>query len=226
MTDTPAAATSATPIPAGWYADSMTPGLMRWWDGAAWTEHTAAAASVAPYAAAAASVAPYAAGGERPKLPADRPIYSPFIWVIVLLPLLTYGLFFSWQPDFSAMTGAASSGSYNPTAIYGAMLTPGYFLILASGWLIWGLTALLAFRDRVWLERQGVVRPFHWAWAFLGGLVYVIGRTVIVRRVAAPRGMAPIWVLIGVFVTGIAVTLAWTALLTTQIVSQLPSYGG
>jgi hypothetical protein len=66
MTDMPAAA-----IPAGWYPDAATPGVLRWWDGAAWTAHTALA------------------GGspERPLLPADRPIYSPFIWVIALLPL-------------------------------------------------------------------------------------------------------------------------------------------
>lgn len=212
MTDIPAAA-----IPAGWYADATTPGLMRWWDGTAWTEHTAAAASAAPYTGAVA---------ERPQLPADRPIYSPFIWLIVLLPLLTYGLFFAWQPDFADMTRAMYNGSYDPTEPYRAMLTPGYFLLVGSSWLSYGLTVFLAFRDRVWLERQGVVRPFHWAWAFLGSLVYVIGRTVIVRRVAAPRGLTPIWVLIAVFIVGIIISIAWSALLFAQITAQLPSIAG
>ena len=215
MTDTPAAA-----VPAGWYADATTPGLMRWWDGSAWTEHTAAATGPA------ASAPAYGVAPGRPLLPADRPIYSPFIWVITLLPLLTYGLFFTWQPDFAGLTRATSSGSYDPTAVYGTILTPGYLLIVASSWLVWALTVFLAFRDRVWLERQGVVRPFHWAWAFLGGYVYVIGRSVIVRRVARPRGLTPIWILIGVFVVGIVVSIAWTVSLTAQMVSQLPSLGG
>ncbi len=214
MTDTPAAA-----IPAGWYADATTPGMLRWWDGAGWTEHTApAAASGAPG---------YAPLPARPLLPADRPVYSPFIWVIVLLPLVTYGLLFSWQPDVAAMSRVPSSsdGSGNVTTVYASILTPGYFLILASGWVIYGLIVVLAWRDRSWLERQGVVRPFHWAWAFLGSLVYVIGRTVIVRRVAAPRGLAPIWVMIGVFVAGFIISIAWSLQLTSDVITQLPATG-
>lgn len=223
MTDIPTAA-----IPAGWYADSTTPGLMRWWDGAAWTEHTAAAsapAATVSTAGSAASDAPYGVP-QRPLLPPDRPVYSPFIWVIVLLPLVTYALFFAWRPDFAGMTRSAYDGTDSPTALYGAFLTPGYFLILAAGGVSWALTVFLAFRDRVWLERQGVVRPFHWAWAFLGSYgsyIYVIGRSVIVRRVAAPRGLTPIWVLIAVFVVGIIITLAWTALLTSQMMAAFPS---
>ena len=208
MTDSPAA------IPAGWYADATIPGMMRWWDGAAWTAHTAPAGGAGGAASAARQV-----------LPLDRPVYSPFIWVIVLLPLVTYALLFTWQPDFAALNRSARAGSSGVTVMYGSILTPGYFLIIASSWLLYAAIVVLAARDRAWLERQGVVRPFHWAWAFLGGLVYVIGRTVIVRRVAAPRGLTPIWVLIGVFVLGFIVSIAWTVLLTSQVITQLPATG-
>jgi hypothetical protein len=207
MTDTPAAA-----IPAGWYADSTSPGLMRWWDGTAWTEHTAAAA---------ASVQNGALVLQRPLLPADRPVYSPFIWLIVLLPLVTLPLLFTWQPNFRYTTGASGTPTIDPLSIY----TPGYFVILAVGWIGYGLTVFFAYRDVVWLRKQGVVRPFHWAWTFLSSLVYVIGRSVIAYRVAAPRGRAPIWALIGVLVLSFIVSIAWTVSLTTQLVSQLPPIG-
>ena len=208
MTDSPAAA-----IPAGWYADTTTPGLMRWWDGAGWTEHTAPAAPAA---------APYGMVPQRPLLPADRPVYSPFIWLIVLLPLVSLALLFTWQPNLQFVTGAAGTPTIDPLSIY----TPGYFVILAAGWIGYGLTVFFAYRDVVWLKRQGVVRPFHWAWTFLYSPVYVIGRSVIVFRVAAPRGRAPIWAFIGVLVLSFVIAIAWSVSWTTQLVTQLPAIGG
>jgi hypothetical protein len=32
------------PVPAGWYPDPDSPGIVRWWDGEAWTERRAPAA--------------------------------------------------------------------------------------------------------------------------------------------------------------------------------------
>ena len=202
MTDMPAAA-----IPAGWYPDAATPGVLRWWDGAAWTAHTA----------------PAGGSPERPLLPADRPIYSPFIWVIALLPLASAFAVFGWTPDVSSIgAGVYGSGQLSVPSMY----TPGYFVILGLGWVLYGLGVFLSSRDWLWLKRQGVVRPFHWAWAFLGGIVYVIGRSVIVRRVAAPRGLTPIWVSLGVFLAGVIITIVWAVTLTVSIMDQLrPSIG-
>ena len=39
--------TSQAP-PSGWYPDPSTPGLLRWWDGAAWTDQTQAATTLPP----------------------------------------------------------------------------------------------------------------------------------------------------------------------------------
>lgn len=55
-----------------------------------------------------------------------------------------------------------------------------------------GLSVLLAYLDWRRLRRQGVVRPFHWAWGFLIGF-YIIGRSVVVRKVAPGRGLEPLW---------------------------------
>ncbi|MBW4033810.1 MAG: DUF2510 domain-containing protein [Acidobacteria bacterium] len=202
MTDAPAA------IPAGWYPDAATAGVLRWWDGAAWTAHTA----------------PAGGSPERPLLPADRPIYSPFIWVIALLPLASAFALAAWTPDVSSIgAGVYGTGQITVPSIY----TPGYFVILGLGWVVYGLGVLFAFRDWLWLKRQGVVRPFHWAWSFLGAAtVYVIGRSVIVRRVAAPRGLAPIWVSLGVVIASVIVTVVWVVNLTVSILDQLrPSIG-
>jgi hypothetical protein len=204
MSDTSAA---AAPIPPGWYDDGTGTGQTRWWSGAEWTEHVAA---------------PYSTAPARPALPADRPVYSVWIWLIVLLPLLTYGSFFLWQPNFSYLSG----GTFSSSDYLSSVLTPGYFAIIGSGWIVYGLSAVFAWRDVVWLRAQGVVRPFAWPWVFLSSLAYVIGRAVIVRRVAAPRGLAPIWVLIAVFVTGLIVSSLWSFSLMAGMLAQLPSYTG
>jgi hypothetical protein len=206
MSDT---APAAAAIPPGWYDDGS--GRMRWWSGVEWTEHVAAPNVMARPA--------------RPALPADRPVYSAWIWLIVLLPLLTSLSLLLWQPNLDYLSGGLSSPS-DVASMYSAMfssiLTPGYFVIIFLSWIIYGLTALFAWRDVVWLRAQGVERPFSWPWAFLGGLVYVIGRSVIVFRVARPRGRAPIWVLIAVIAFGFLVSIVWNSLLLWSIFSNLP----
>jgi len=206
---TPAAAA----VPPGWYDDGTGSGQQRWWSGVEWTEHVATPTVIV-----------------RPLLPADRPVYSVWIWLIVLLPLLSLGSFFLWQPNFDYLSDPASIATPGYESRYlSSMFTPGYFVILGLSFVSYGLTALFAWRDSIWLRAQGVVRPFSWPWVFIpsyGGLVYVIGRSVIVRRVAAPRGLAPIWVLIAVVVLGFVVAIVWMAMIMSNMVSNLPVYGG
>ena len=201
MSENPAPA----PTPPGWYPDGTGTGQLRWWSGAEWTADIST-----PYTGLVPA---------RPTLPADRPVYSVFIWLIVLMPLVACALLFAWQPDFTFSSRSALANPYS-------FITPGYFLIIFGSWIIYGLSALFAWRDVVWLRAQGVVRPFPWPWIFLSTLVYVIGRSVIVHRVAAPRGRAPIWVLIGVVVVGFAVAIAWSVLLFSGIMSKLPDLSG
>ena len=214
MSDTTAAAGSTPPaqIPPGWYDDGTGSGRTRWWSGVEWTEHVAA---------------PYSTAPARPALPADRPVYSVWIWLIVLLPLLSYASFFLWQPNFDYLSSndAINNPARFEAGYFASIFTPGYFAILVLGWLVWGVTVVFAWRDVVWLRTQGVVRPFHWAWAFLGSLVYVIGRAVIVRRVAPGRGLVPIWVLIGVVALGFVVSMVWSLSLMAGVLSHLPDYG-
>ncbi len=217
MSDTTAAAASPAQIPPGWYDDGTGTGHMRWWSGVEWTEHVAAPMAATTYAAAPV----------RPVLPAGTPIYSVWIWLIVLLPLVSLGRLLFWQPslDYLGSSDAVSDPARFQADYYSSVFTPAYFVTLLISLLVYGLMVVFAWRDVAWLRKQGVVRPFHWAWAFLSSLVYVIGRTVIVRRVAPGRGLGPIWVLIAVTVVGFVTTIVWTVSIMSGIYSHFPDYG-
>jgi hypothetical protein len=135
----------------------------------------------------------------------------------------------AWTDQFSApqpaspYTGAYASPSYTPQRPQISSNTPVYFLLVFSGFLTYGASVLLAYFDSERLKRDGVVRPFHWAWSFLSGTVYVIGRSVIVAKVAPGRGLVPIWVLIGVIFLSIVLTSFKVSSLMTSMISSIPT---
>ena len=79
-----------------------------------------------------------------------------------------------------------------PAMIVGAVVS------LVLGYVVYGLSVFFAYRDMKQLADRGVPKPFHWAFAFIGGVVYTIGRSVIVKR-RTGRGHAPLWAEIAVF---------------------------
>ena len=103
------------------------------------------------------------------------------------LPLVPLIMLMFWNPVLRVRTvGARQVQTLDPASIF----TAPYFLMVASGFLVWGVCAFLAYLDWDKLRRDGVVRPFHWAWVFLSREVYVVGRSVIVHEVAPRRGLA------------------------------------
>jgi len=121
----------------------------------------------------------------------------------VALPLVPLILLMFWNPVLRLRSvGSRQVQTLDPASIF----TAPYFLLVGSAFVVYGVSALLAYLDWDRLRRDGVVRPFHWAWVFLSREVYVIGRSVVVHEVAPRRGLAPVWATIGIIV--LAVVLA------------------
>lgn len=108
---------------------------------------------------------------------ARAPVFNNYLWAIALLPVVS----------FLALTSAET----------------------ASPLLGWGISigsVVLAFLDRRQLLRDGLERPFHWAWAILSPGAYVVGRSVTVRR-RTGGSLAPMWVWVSIMVVYVLTVL-------------------
>jgi hypothetical protein len=115
-------------------------------------------------------------------LGAHVPVHTPYIWMLLAVPVLAA------RGDVVRMVAAI---------LHTSSVTPST-VVLFSSVVSFGATGVLGYLDWRKLRGVGVVRPFHWIWAFLP-TVYVIGRTTVIRKVAPRRGLAPVWVLIASF---------------------------
>lgn len=198
MTNIPAA-------PAGWYPDPAGGEGRRWWDGATWTEHREQ-----PYSPAAAAAALRAPEGTRTN--------TPWIWLIAVLPVLSFIplLTIDW-PAYLANSMAAGGSIYGQSALY---TSPGYLAATVLGWVIYAVCALFAYLDWKRLAAAGVPRPFHFAWVFLSSIVYVIGRSVVVRR-RTGTGAGPMWVSIAVIALSLAISVYLVATIIGAAIDQV-----
>ena len=196
----------------GWYPDPAGSGRLQWWNGTAWTGQFNAPQFQAPQS-------------PRPVEPRRRisdrtPVYNAYVWTIVALPLVPLILLMFWNPALRVRTvGARQVQTLDPASIF----TVPYFLLVASGFLVYGVSALLAYLDWDKLRKDGVVRPFHWAWVFLSREVYVIGRSVIVHEVAPRRGLAPVWATIGVTILAVVLVGLKMSSLVATLANQAAS---
>ncbi|MFH5879076.1 DUF2510 domain-containing protein [Arthrobacter sp. NA-172] len=200
----------ATPGPApapGWYPDPSGSGQLRWWDGRAWTGGLGGPQHPVQRAA-------------RPHISQQTPVYNAFIWLIVGLPALPLIMLLFWNPGLRLRTIGAGRVQ---TADMSSIFTLPYILIVTSSLLIYAVSVFMAYLDWQRLNRDGVVRPFHWAWVFLSREVYVIGRSIIVNQVAPRRGLAPIWATIGVAVLAVVIVSIKVSVMFSTIATQLPT---
>jgi hypothetical protein len=168
-----------------------------------------------PYSQQPYSTAPYSAPTPPPQVPASTSPFTWGIWVVAALPAISLLAVASY--DFRDYMRAAMAGRM---AIDG-----GYVLMQVLGVLVYAATVVVAYFDWRDLGRRGIVRPFHWAWSFLGSGVYVIGRSVIVRRriTGSPASaLTPIWVWAAINVIALFVV---TIKLVAAVSSVMPMYG-
>ena len=173
--------------PAGWHPDPSGSGGQRYWDGTAWTEHTAPLQAPGGYGSG---------GIQQPALAEGVRVNTVWAWLIALLPLLSLLSFLVW--NIRAYLEASLHAATDPGAATAALFTPGYALALLIALVVYAGSIVCAVLDHRALTGIGVVRPFHWAWQFLPP-VYIIGRAVVLHR-RVHRGTGPLWVFIAVYV--------------------------
>jgi len=211
-----------TNIPAGWYPDPSGTTQQRWWDGAQWTEHYTpgadAAASVAPSGFPVAPQ-PYSLQDTVgvPTAPAGTQPYTPWIWVLALLPIvgIVSSIVSIFTTDIEALANPANTA--NPFGY-----TTADIVSRLVGWVVIGLSILFGILDHRALVRRGVPRPFHWAFIFfsiIGAPVYMIGRSIVVRR-RVGSGFVPMIVNIALIVVGFVVGIIFAGSLFVQMFSS------
>jgi len=194
--------------PAGWYPDPAPDTAPGRWDGTQWTEHVGVPATQP-------SLGTLIRVGNEGTKP-----YTPWIWIITLLPLLGPSSFFliDWTQILDSSTSTA-----NPYASLAIYSDPGYLISTAISWISYALTVVFAFLDVRELKKRGVPQPFHWAFAFIPwSLVYVIGRSVVAKR-RTGSGMAPVWVSMAIIVVFFIASIALGALMVNYVIQTTPS---
>jgi hypothetical protein len=219
---------SATPI-AGWYPDHAGTDRTRWWDGTRWTDDysggTTSAAAPTPWSTpGTAAPAPYPnmqayAPAAPLKAPEGTSPSTPFIWTIALLPVISLALSLAQL----ATLEETLSDALDPDA---ALFTPADLLNYGVSFLLTAATVLLAVFDTRALAARGVPRPFHWAWsffAFISAPVYIIGRSIVVRR-RTGSGLAPMIVNLVLLVANFAIGIVAAVIATSSVLDQMPMY--
>ncbi|HEY1531573.1 MAG TPA: hypothetical protein VGF80_12210, partial [Galbitalea sp.] len=115
----------------------------------------------------------------------------------------------------------------DPTAAAADIFSPASVIATLSGWFIAAFCVVFGALDWRELRHRGVPKPFHWAWGFFVILlgwpaVYVIGRAIVTKH-RTGRGLAPLWVFIGLEVVTLVVTVIVYVSAFIQILGNLAS---
>ena len=196
----------------------------------------APASSSAPAYVAGAAGAGYAAGPGYPSAPPvsydtaaprrDIKTNTVWVWLMVFLPVLSLlgVVIFDWSSYFrDAFYAGVYSYDSGPASMAGTNAATALITVVTSvvSIVVSALTVLFAFLDWRQLRARGVDRPFHWAFSFFvlvigSGLVYIIGRGVILRR-RTGSGLGPIWAAVAVKLAVVIGFIVWIVVLIAQM---------
>ena len=154
-----------------------------------------------------------------------------WFWLLAFSPLLDIAVLI----PTSIFLGQLADINPSDVQAFGAALgAPTLGVLSILDLLIYVVAILFPVLDWRELEKRGVPRPFHWAWSLFalvigGPIVYVIGRTVVIKR-RTGAGLAPLWVFIGIgvvyFIVGFVVFTIYAIELFTQFTGYLASSAG
>jgi hypothetical protein len=220
--------------PAGWYPDPAGTPQQRWWDGVQWTDQLAGGVPTGP--AAYQQQRYVAAPLKAPDGTSPHTIWAWLIAVTVaaqgllVIPILvTYSQVMPRLMSVAAEMGTSSTASSaymrEMMGVYGQLFGSSFGYIALS-WLLVGASILFAGLDWRELKARGVPQPFHWAYAFFAFVgasvfVYLIGRTVVLRRRTGNGGGGPLWVVIAITVAGTIGAIVWSSFLVGSMVAQM-----
>lgn len=152
---------------------------------------------------------------ERPLLPPGTRVDTVWIWLIVVMPWVLASTIFLF--DIGTVLDALwiddLAGALGHVGEHVAML-------VGSSLATIGCALLFANRDARGLRALGVVRPFPWGFAAIAGIVYVIGRQVVLRKVTSASA-APLVASIVLYVLWYAAFGAWAIVTLTDALTAL-----
>lgn len=159
------------------------------------------------------------------------PVSNVWIWLVVFAPSVSIVLL----PFVQFPAPPPLDATDDPMAMFRwqleLFLDPVLIVVTILGWAGTVVAIVAAYRDWKLLTASGLQRPFHWAFVFLNlvvGPVYAIGRAVVVRQ-RTGRGIAVLWAAIATLVVTWGIAIAWTTVITIDIVTQImrmPGLGG
>jgi len=220
----------APPVPRyGEYAPTATPPASPAQPAYAPAPHQAAAPAYAGYPAAPSwSQQPVAVGPSAPGVPTN----TLWIYLSILastLPILSLFLI-DWNGFLRAIATIDTRGGGGSVELMNASmaLTGQSLMVSVLSYAAIAASIVFAWLDWRELKKRGVARPFHWGFAFFALLisigVYIIGRTVVLRRETG-SGLTALWVWIGSIGLAIIISIAWYAWFWQQLMTILTTYG-
>ncbi len=154
---------------------------------------------------------------ERPRLPPGTRVDGVWVWLIVVVPWVLASTIYLF--DLRAVLDALWVDDVE-AALGHVLLHLG--VLLASSVATIGLALLFAWRDARNLRAAGVVHPFPWGFAAIAGIVYLIGRHVVLRKVTRPP-IAPLATSIALYVLWYTVFAVWAIATVTTGLAALGS---